>query len=333
MRIFYHLSHYISHRTSGLAYASCLRSLGHVVSHTPDDIPSSSLAVLHDDPLNYAGLFARYPALATVKTAACCVWENELLPAAYADALRLAGAIWTPSGFSRQSMAALFPHTRLLPHVVRRVPVSSEDMAFARAVFAPAGDGCRFFSIVDSINPRKNVGALLAAFRAAAKRSGRPMTLLLKQYRCSFDYSGIPGVISLDGDLSFGRMAALHIASDAYVSAHHAEGWGLGLSEAMAYGKLVIATGYSGNMEYMDAENSLPVPFRMVPVSAEMCERLPLCTPAMQWADIDLEALTAAMLRVAQGRVPPGLARNAAAITRRFGPEQIAERLRELLAE
>jgi glycosyltransferase involved in cell wall biosynthesis len=126
-------------------------------------------------------------------------------------------------------------------------------------------------------------------------------------------------------------MAALHIEADAYVSAHHAEGWGLGLSAAMAYGKPVIATGYSGNMDFMDAGNSFPIPYTMVPVSEAMCERLPLFSGDMRWAEIDQEALVKTMHQVAKGDIPPELSSNAARITRRFGREQVVERLRELL--
>jgi glycosyltransferase involved in cell wall biosynthesis len=48
-------------------------------------------------------------------------------------------------------------------------------------------------------------------------------------------------------------------AADCYVSLHRAEGFGYTCAEAMAYGKPVIATGYSGNLEFMSAENSFLV--------------------------------------------------------------------------
>ena len=161
--------------------------------------------------------------------------------------------------------------------------------------------------------------------------SPRKVRLVLKQYRGDFDCSRLPDVVSVTADLSPGRMAALHVLADAYVSAHHAEGWGLGLSEAMAFGKPVLATGYSGNMEFMDRENSLPLPYRMAPVSEEMCERLPLFTRRMRWANVDRDALVDAMKKAAMGRVPPEIGRRAAEITRRFGPNAVARCMRALL--
>ena len=46
---------------------------------------------------------------------------------------------------------------------------------------------------------------------------------------------------------------------DAYISLHRSEGLGLGMAEAMAMGKPVIGTNYSGNLEFMNDKNSLLV--------------------------------------------------------------------------
>ena len=48
-------------------------------------------------------------------------------------------------------------------------------------------------------------------------------------------------------------------ACDAYVSLHRSEGTGLTITDAMALGKPVIATGWSGNMDFMNVANSFPV--------------------------------------------------------------------------
>ena len=331
MRIYYHLSAYISHRLSGLEYVDCLRGLGHAVFTAPEDLPQAETAVIHDDPLNFPEIFARLPRLREVRTIAFCVWENELFPHQYVEPLHLVGEIWTPSTFSHRSMLAHFPAVHVVPHVVRRHRASSEDMAFAEQAVGGNDGTCRFFSVVDSVNPRKNIETLLRAFAALRLRTGRKAALVLKQYRASVDCSGLPGVISVEGDLTQGQMAALHRLCHAYVSAHHAEGWGLGLSEAMACGRPVIATGYSGNMDFMDESNSLPVPYAMAPVSEEMCARIPLFRRDMRWAEIDEESLIAAMRRVMEGRLPPDLPRRAAAITERFGPEAVGRIMQNLL--
>ncbi len=50
---------------------------------------------------------------------------------------------------------------------------------------------------------------------------------------------------------------------DCYVSLHRSEGLGLTMGEAMYFGKPVIATAYSGNLDFMTEANSYLVPHAM----------------------------------------------------------------------
>jgi glycosyltransferase involved in cell wall biosynthesis len=61
-------------------------------------------------------------------------------------------------------------------------------------------------------------------------------------------------------------MFGLQNSVDCYVSLHRSEGFGLGMAECMYLGKPVIATAYSGNLDFMDRDNSLLVDYRMVPL-------------------------------------------------------------------
>jgi glycosyltransferase involved in cell wall biosynthesis len=62
-------------------------------------------------------------------------------------------------------------------------------------------------------------------------------------------------------------MIAFIGAFDVLVSLHRAEGFGLTLAEAMAQGVAVIATEFSGNLQFMDSTNARLVPAAVVPVS------------------------------------------------------------------
>ena len=57
-------------------------------------------------------------------------------------------------------------------------------------------------------------------------------------------------------------------ACDCYVSLHRSEGLGLTMAEAMALGKPVIATVYSGNLQFMTPENSHLVDYQLGAVPA-----------------------------------------------------------------
>ena len=73
---------------------------------------------------------------------------------------------------------------------------------------------------------------------------------------------GRADVLLRDGYVSEDDRDSYVAACDCYVSLHRSEGLGLTLAEAMASGKPVIATGYSGNLEFMREHESLLVPFR-----------------------------------------------------------------------
>ena len=68
--------------------------------------------------------------------------------------------------------------------------------------------------------------------------------------------------------MSVSENDALIAACDSYVSLHRSKGFGLTAAEAMALGKPVIATGYSGNLDYMTPKNSYLVDFELTPIGS-----------------------------------------------------------------
>ena len=96
---------------------------------------------------------------------------------------------------------------------------------------------------------------------------------------------GRDDVSIINGSVALPVRDGLMRACDCYVSLHRSEGLGLTLGEAMYAGKPVIATGYSGTLDFMNNENSFLVDYEMVPVGAEGG---PYPATA-SWADPDLE--------------------------------------------
>lgn len=72
-------------------------------------------------------------------------------------------------------------------------------------------------------------------------------------------------LIVIDRSLPYAEVLSLYASCDVFVSLHRAEGLGLCLLELMSMGKPVIATAWSGNMEFMTDSNSCPVGFSFVP--------------------------------------------------------------------
>ena len=73
--------------------------------------------------------------------------------------------------------------------------------------------------------------------------------------------AGRPDIVVTDGVLAPGHLGASWRMADCYVSLHRSEGLGLTMAESMVLGKPVIATAYSGNLDFMTEENSFLVPY------------------------------------------------------------------------
>jgi glycosyltransferase involved in cell wall biosynthesis len=143
---------------------------------------------------------------------------------------------------------------------------------------------------------RKNPLGLLAAFRAAF-RAEEPVDLVLKVTSFGPNGRNDAGMATLreaamglnvqivDQVLSTNETLALVEACDAYVSLHRSEGLGLSMAEAMLLGRPVIASRYSGNLDFMTDDNSLLVPGRLVAVGPD----IPPHEPDALWFDPSLE--------------------------------------------
>jgi glycosyltransferase involved in cell wall biosynthesis len=326
-RICWLLSDYISHRRAGEAYRRCLALAGFDSVDRPE---AADLVVVHEDPIFWPRMFERHPVLRDKIVVGYAVWEGESLPDVYGPGLGLVREVWTASMFSAQALGQGHPHVRVLPHVVEPVQPGAVDLDWARE---RVGAQPYFFSVVDAVNPRKNLEALLRVFARVRVVSGVDTRLVLKQYRKAVPLDGISGVIALAGDLSESRMAALHQGALAYVSPHRGEAWGLALSEAMSHGIPVLATGWSGNMDFMDSRNSVPLDFALEPVGSRMAGLLPHFRPDMRWAVVDEAHLEREMLRLVRRGPDPAMCQRARAVADRFSPSRVARTLGVLLRE
>jgi len=125
----------------------------------------------------------------------------------------------------------------------------------------PAGLLRAYFN---AFGPEDNVRLVLKAY---VGRGGTPaqeadqIKNIILRIKTDMQLKYYPKINLIADSLSSEQMKSLYTLSDAYISLTHGEGFGLTPLEAGLAGKPIIVTGMGGNMEYMTAENSYPVPF------------------------------------------------------------------------
>lgn len=205
-------------------------------------------------------------------------WELARYPQAWARALDRFDEIWAPSAFVQAALEG----TVSRPVHRMPLPVDMKLSAFlGRRHFGIPEEAfvVLFFFDFASFADRKNPGAVLDAFeRLAARRpeadihcviksrGGRDMDEAQAALEARLGALG-PRAQALYGDLSDNEIKNLVRVSDVFVSLHRSEGFGRGMAEAMAMGRPAIATGYSGNLDFMPPGTGLLVDYELVPVA------------------------------------------------------------------
>lgn len=225
-------------------------------------------------------------------------WEVEDFPATQHGGFAVLDEIWVATDFVRDAIA---PHSPLPVRVLTPpLPQRTGEPAPRSELGLPDRPYLLFSFDYLSTAARKNPVGLVEAFTRAFAPDEGPL-LVIKSInadrrpdqaeRVRLAAAGRPDVLLLEEHLPARLRDALVAHCLAYVSLHRAEGLGLTMAEAMAWGKPVVATRYSGNLQFMTDENSFLVPWTRATVPAG-AEPYP---PGAAWADPDLDAAAAAL--------------------------------------
>jgi len=202
-------------------------------------------------------------------------WELSQFPKSWRYAHHLVDEIWVNTDFVAQAVASLNKPVYKIPLAIEFEIPGAE---WGREDFALPADHFIFLFSFDfhSHMTRKNPQAAIMAFKEAFPHRSESVNLVLKtsngaryaEQRLQLEelIDGDPRIIMLDAQFTTEQVRGLFNVVDCYVSLHRSEGLGLGLAESMYLGKPVIGTAYSGNLEFMNADNSALVSYQLVPV-------------------------------------------------------------------
>lgn len=235
------------------------------------------------------------------------LWELPTAPPEWRAGVRFVHEVWVPSEFIAGAIEPLLPgRVRVVP-----LPLAAarpKPSALDRAAFGLPADAVVVlvsFNLASSFE-RKNPLAAIAAFRAAFGERGDRILLMKVGNRehAPDDFARIvdavgaaPNIRLETRTLPAADLHALTAASDIVLSLHRSEGFGLVLAEAMLLGKPVIATGWSGNMTFMDADSAALVRYSLVPAQDPR-----QVYAGASWAEPDQATAVAHLRRLAESR-------------------------------
>ncbi len=206
-------------------------------------------------------------------------WEIETFPATFHSAFSMIDEVWVATKYIHAALSAANPtiSVQLMPLPLIAPPVASDIQK------SDFGLDNRFLFLfcfdMNSVFERKNPLGLVNAFCQAFSHSEGPVLVIkiingnsnpndLEKLRWACRSRLDIKIIELYLDAPM--MGALMAVCDCYVSLHRAEGLGLTMSQAMSLGKPVIATAYSGNMDFMDDQTAYLIPWTPIRVGENM---------------------------------------------------------------
>jgi len=255
-------------------------------------------------------------------------WELEVVPKFWWSGRDFVHEVWAPSQFTAAALEALAPgRVRVIPHPLAAGPMVAEG---DRASFGLPADKILVLTVFNlaSSMERKNPVGSIAAFKAAF--GDRRDVLFVLKLSGVEDYpadlaliraaaAGAENVVVMTQTLPEARLRGLIAACDILLSLHRSEGFGLMPATAMLLGRPVIATGWSGNVDFMAEGCAALVSYRLVPV---VDPRGTYQLPGARWAEPDLEDSVAWLRRLADDA---GLRAAMAAAGQDYAREKLGE--------
>ena len=235
---------------------------------------ATNLIVVNADQFEFLVADHSEALLAGRRTIGYWFWELQYVPAHMVQATASVDEIWVGSRFVADAFAAVTDKP------VRHVPIPIDEPVpshRSRTDFGLPSDRFIFVTTFDhfSVTERKNPFGSIEAFRAAFHDGEGPL-LVIKTVNGDIRWSnherlllaavGRSDIVVWDEHLSRPDQMAVLAAADCLVSLHRSEGLGLHCAEAMWLAKPVIATRYSGNLDFMDDSCAALIDYELVPV-------------------------------------------------------------------
>lgn len=229
-------------------------------------------------------------------------WELQEFPDEWLDAFNMVDEVWAPTRFIENSLK----QKATCPVIYMPLEMSlDKPQKIERNEFGLPENTFLFLNMYDTLSmaSRKNPEAAIVAFKKAFMPDDLTVGLVIKINNSQMakekealemlkgEYSNIYFIADT---LTREKVNSLLMCCDVAVSLHRSEGLGLLCQEAMYFGKPVIATNWSGNVDFMNKDNSCLVDYSL----KEIGEDIGPYKAYQKWAEADIDMAVEYMKRL-----------------------------------
>ena len=213
------------------------------------------------------------------------VWETNRLPDKWITCINTeVDEVWCPSKYNKNVFeeSGIKIPIKVAPHVFLKKPLfergNIELYSLDGQIISYKEDIYTFYTIGE-FNARKGIDELINVFCTTFTRKDK-VRLLIKTHYKNYSatnkqscidkindiikqYENPPEIHCFLDNMSETELLALHSLGDCYISLTKSEGFGMTIFDAMNYGKQIIATGYSGHMDFLGEDHNGLVKFKL----------------------------------------------------------------------
>ncbi|SNB02776.1 Glycosyl transferase, group 1 family protein [Flavobacterium psychrophilum] len=207
-------------------------------------------------------------------------WESEYFPQEYVDNISFFDEIWVPAKYCQNVISKVTNIPVTVIHYPIEIVIPDTIDEEAENFYDKSSFNFLFIFDYNSTLERKNPINLIKAFKKAFDKNDKSVSLTIKTSRATRfakeksklldEIDGYENIHIVEKIFEKDTLHNIIKGCDSYVSLHRSEGFGLTMAEAMFFGKPVIATGYSGNLDFMNSENSFLVDYKTCTVNSKI---------------------------------------------------------------
>lgn len=223
-------------------------------------------------------------------------WELSICPEQFDLAFMMVDEVWAISEFTCEALRSRSPvPVRYMPLAVEKPKLCEK---FSKSDYGLSDKTFVFLFIFDAASymQRKNPVATVRAFKKAFPEKGCAVSLVMKTMNVDHadktlwmelcaEVSSDERITIITERYSNEKLTGLYDICDAFVSLHRSEGFGLCIAEAMLFGKPVVATNYSGSLDFANKDTACVVDYELIDVAPNAY----IFSEGKQWANPNIE--------------------------------------------